>query len=164
MESEFALSRIAEIARAPKRAVQLWADAGVIKADPSTMTAGSGVHRVFGRDEAIIACIVALFAKQKMAIGGLKAVSDAMRVYLRKDYPTAGVFKRAIAGEGSNYLLAYWAERKDGGLYISDYDIPTDARSRGINFFDQMRKPDKHPVKIDVIALNEALRDVPAGS
>ena len=65
--------------RMPKRSVRLWADAEVIKADPATMLAGSGTHRRFSRTELIVACIVAPFAKQKVAIGALKAISLSAR-------------------------------------------------------------------------------------
>jgi hypothetical protein len=161
METEFALSRLAEIARTPKRAVQLWADFGVIKADPSTMTAGSGVHRRFKRDELIVACVVAPFAKQKIAIGGLKTVSDAVRFYLQKHQHLRRLFDEAIAGRGRNYLLAYWSERKDGELYIGDFNLANKSEE---SFFDKMSQSSKQPVKVDVIALNEVLRDVPAES
>jgi len=169
METEFTLSRLAEIARVPKRAVQLWADAGVVKADPSTMLAGSGVHRRFNRDELIVACIVAPFAKQKIAIGGLQVISDGVRGLLlmrrkHRDRNMFAIFDRAIAGSGSNYLLAYWVERKNGELHISDIAPVTDENSQIINFFEQMNLAgsDKKPVRVDVIALNEALKDIPA--
>jgi hypothetical protein len=166
METEFTLSRLAEIAHAPKRAVQLWADAGVIEADPSTMLAGSGVHRRFRREEVIIACIIAPFAKQKVAIGGLEAISIVVRGFLRKDPQRRRIFEDAIAGQGRNYFLAYWCEKKDGELYISGVDLANQSED---NFFDRMslfdqpsgsHKP-KPAIKIDAVALNEVLRDVP---
>jgi hypothetical protein len=160
METEFTLSRLAEIARVPKRAMQLWADAGVIKADPSTMLAGSGVHRRFGRDELIIACVVAPFAKQKVAVGGLQTVSMAVRFFLRQDMHWRRLFDDAVAGRGANYLLAHWCEKnKDGQLYIGDINLANKSED---NFFDQMSRSRKPSIKVDVIALNEALRDVPA--
>jgi hypothetical protein len=162
---EFTLSTLAEIARMPKRAVQLWADAGVIKANPSTMLAGSGVHRRFKREEVIVACILAPFAKQKMAIGGLQSAASTVRRYLGfgKRYPLMDIIERAVAGRHNNYLLAFWADGKDGELVISDWNIESDA-NRDRSFFDVFKPSDadKRWVKIDVIPLNEVLRDLPA--
>jgi hypothetical protein len=160
---EFTLSRVAEVAHAPKRAVQLWADAGVIKAKAATMLAGSGVHRRFDRDELIIACIVSPFARQKMAIGGLLTVSEGVRVYLRtgKQHAHLRLVERAIAGEGHNYLLAYWVQNKNGELVVSDFDLAADTGTSKQDFFEKM-KPGGRRVKVDVIALNEVLQDVPS--
>jgi hypothetical protein len=157
MESEFTLSRLAEIARTPKRAVQLWADAGVIMAKPSTMRAGSGVHRKFSREEVIVGCIVAPFAKQKVAIGALERISVAVRAISQS-------WDVERTARGQHYLLVRWHEIKPGELLANDFEIIAADGKRDINVFDRFAARDhkgRKPVKVDLISLNEALRDVP---
>jgi hypothetical protein len=171
VETDFTLSTLAEIARMPKRAVQLWADAGVIKANPSTLLAGSGVHRRFKREEAIVACVVAPFAKQKMAIGALEQVGDAMRKYMRLPREVDVVSRAAANDDGKNYFLVVnWVE--NGGGLSPHFNLVSDTPKR--NFSDIVGNPahewrgdkgvDVMPVKIDIIPLNQVLRGLPAES
>jgi hypothetical protein len=163
MAEDFTLSALAEIAGMPKRAVQLWADAGVIKANPSTMLAGSGVHRRFKREELIIACIIVPFAKQKMAIGALENISIVVRGILR-----AGEYhpelEMAAEGRNNNYMVVYWYERKNGDMAIDLFRLLSDSNPNQ-NLFEVL-KPDtedhRRTVKVDVIPLNEVLRNLPA--
>ena len=53
--------------------------AGVIQAERGTERAGTGTHRRFSRDEAIIACFIRAFASRQVAIGELKAISENLR-------------------------------------------------------------------------------------
>ncbi|MGY3550776.1 hypothetical protein ACVWZ4_006138 [Bradyrhizobium sp. USDA 4472] len=78
----FSLSDLVEISGAKRRSLQLWADAGVIKAARSTDRAGTGVHRQYSRDEAIIACIIHGFALRQISIGELLAISEAVRAMI----------------------------------------------------------------------------------
>jgi hypothetical protein len=167
---EFTLSALSEIARMPKRALQLWADAGVIKANPSTMREGSGVHRRFKRDEAIIACVVAPFARQKMAIGALVQVSNAMRHYMRLPPSVDGVRRAAANADGNNYyLVVRWVDEKGADLTPS-FDLAGGIAPTG-TFLDLVGKDvyvwrggkgvDLAPIKIDIIPLNEVLRSLP---
>lgn len=97
------LSEIASATGAKPRTVQLWADAGVIVAEPGTDREGSGRHREFGKGEVIIACIVAPFAVDKMAIGGLLNIART----IRHVHPKANIkeFDRAIEGIGSSFMV-----------------------------------------------------------
>jgi hypothetical protein len=166
---DFTLSALAEIAGMPKRAVQLWADAGVIKANPSTVLAGSGVHRKFKREEAIVACVVAPFAKQKMAIGALKSVGNTVRLYLRQPQ-SAEALRRSALGDGNYFLVAYWVPEKSGELVPEVFNLVGDMDPTQ-SFFDVVGKDvhvlrggkgvDLAPIKIDVIPLNEVLRSLP---
>ena len=96
-------SEIASATGAKPRTVQLWADAGVIIAEPGTDREGSGRHRKFGKSEVIIACIVAPFAVDKMAIGGLLNIART----IRHVNPEANVkqFDSAIEGTSSSFLI-----------------------------------------------------------
>jgi hypothetical protein len=98
------LSDISKATGAKPRTVQLWADAGVIVAEPGTDREGSGRHREFSKGEAIIACIVTPFAADKMAIGGLLGLSRVVRGFLREP-DTQASFDDAINGIGNNFLL-----------------------------------------------------------
>jgi hypothetical protein len=171
---EFTLSTLAEITRMPKRSLQLWADAGVIKANPSTMREGSGVHRKFKREEAIVACIVAPFAKQKMAIGALEQVGDAVRRYLRLPRQIDGVRRAAANDDGKNYyLVVNWiADKSGGGLSPHSFNLVSDTPKR--NFSDVVgntvhvwrgdKGVDIMPIKVDIVPLNEVLRSLPQES
>ncbi len=76
---EYTLADLERTTGSKRRSVQLWSDRGVLLADPTTMDAGSGTHRRFSHDEAIIACAVHAFARQHMAIGELKEIAAAIR-------------------------------------------------------------------------------------
>jgi hypothetical protein len=76
---DYALADLAQVTGAKRRSLQLWADAGVIRAEKSTDRGGSGTHRRFSRDEAIIACIVHGFALHQIAIGELLIISGKVR-------------------------------------------------------------------------------------
>jgi hypothetical protein len=168
--ADFTLSALAEIARMPKRALQLWADAGVIKANPSTMREGSGVHRRFKRDEAIIACVVAPFARQKMAIGALVQVGNAMRAAMRLPPSVDGVRRAAANADGNNYyLVVRWIDEK-GAELTPLFDLvggiaPTgtflDVVDKTVEVFRGGKWIDFRPVKIDIVPLNEVLRSLP---
>jgi hypothetical protein len=67
---------------AKRRTVQLWAEAGAIKAASGTERQGSGVHRDFDWDEAIVACVIAEFAEFGVPIGRLIGVGAAIRHFL----------------------------------------------------------------------------------
>jgi hypothetical protein len=97
------LSDIAGATGAKPRTVQLWADAGVIVAEHGTDREGSGRHREFGKGEVIIACIVAPFAVDKMAIGGLLNIART----IRHVHPKADIneFNQAIEGLGKSFMV-----------------------------------------------------------
>jgi hypothetical protein len=95
------LSEISKATAAKPRTVQLWADAGVIVAEPGTDREGSGKHREFSKGEAVIACIVAPFAADKMAIGGLRDIARVVRSGGANTKP----FDNAINGIGNNFLV-----------------------------------------------------------
>jgi hypothetical protein len=108
MKTTYNLSDLARITGAKRRSIQLWADAGAIRADKRTERAGSGVHRTFGRDEAIIACILSEFAKDAVAIGGLVKIGEGLRSYLSKRIVhnvTREAIEKAITDEQKVYAF-----------------------------------------------------------
>jgi hypothetical protein len=113
----YTLADLARATGAKRRSLQLWADAGAIMADQSTDRAGTGTHRRFPRDEAIIACVVHAFALHQIAIGELLRISMMVRFWIQnnadfgEDKPR-DILETAIKGEG-NALLVYESWRDD---------------------------------------------------
>lgn len=64
---------------AKRRAVQLWAEAGAIQADPISEGVGTGTHRRFSRREIKIAKCLAKFAAMQIAIGELVRIGEVLR-------------------------------------------------------------------------------------
>lgn len=88
---------------AKPRSVQLWADAGVLIPETGTDREGSGRHRQFSKLEAVIACVIARFAADKVAIGALKGIAHS----LRQNQFLAGeewALKEAMEGRGRSFL------------------------------------------------------------
>lgn len=101
----FTLADLVRITGAKRRSLQLWADRGALKADPGTDAAGSGVHRVFSKDEAIIACVLNGFARQEVAIGNLVKVALGIRIAYLRVPQMRETFDEALRGEGRNFLI-----------------------------------------------------------
>lgn len=108
---DYSIAELVDVAGAPKRALIHWAETGVIKADPVTDRAGSGVHRRFSRDEAIVACIINVLSAQKSSIGYLLRTSASIRMTLDdKVFGTDNrswrfYYERAIKNDGKNLML-----------------------------------------------------------
>jgi hypothetical protein len=104
MPEDYTLADLTRITGAKRRSVQLWAEAGVIRAKRETERRGTGTHRRFTRDEAVIACIVHAFARQQMAIGTLLEISQVMRRWVR-EMPGRVHVEYAIAGERKFFMI-----------------------------------------------------------
>jgi hypothetical protein len=102
---EFTLADLVEITGAKRRSIQLWADAGVIVADRQTDRAGTGTHRRFGRDEAIVACVVHAFALHQVAIGELLVISSAVRNWMNSPSLRRLIIDQSVEGTGGWSLL-----------------------------------------------------------
>jgi DNA-binding transcriptional MerR regulator len=93
-----------------RRTVQFWADKGVIQATRATQEGGSGVHRLFTRNEVIIACLMHPFSlgwhgDQTRSLSELRELAKTLRHLLRS---VAEDFEAAINGQGSFYLVFFW--------------------------------------------------------
>ncbi|MHC2334471.1 DNA-binding transcriptional MerR regulator [Bradyrhizobium sp. USDA 4454] len=108
----YSLADLARITGAKRRSIQLWADAGVIVPEGDTDRAGTGTHRKFSRDEAIIACLIHPFAARQIAIGELIAISKSVRQSFLKMVGLKRTIEDAIRGDDS-WCLMY--ESWDGG-------------------------------------------------
>ncbi|MCK1330273.1 hypothetical protein IVB57_18260 [Bradyrhizobium sp. CW9] len=167
--SDYTLSDLSRAAGARPRSVQLWADAGIIKAASATDRAGSGTHRRFSRQEVIIACIVAAFAEQKIAIGGLTQIANRLRALSELRDRTQGkidFLEEALRGIRV-FLVVKWGLLKGktqivGSLLVSEKATPT------MEFFSAFRSAEEIYVhgkwvtvpikKFDVVSITECLK------
>ena len=97
MEAELhSLAELTAMTGAKRRSVQNWAEAGALVADPASDRQGTGVHRAFRRDEAIIAVILARLAEMHLPIGELKRIAQGLRESLTHVRP---MINSCIEGE-----------------------------------------------------------------
>jgi hypothetical protein len=163
----FALAEIAEFARMPKRSIRLWADAGVIKADKDTVLHGSGVHRRFSRTELIVACIIAPFAKRKLAIGALNAISRNIRLSMNSKDTRSFVeplVEGAILGE-ANFLQVHWSDpvgrERGSDLLIAGLSFSPASRA-GRPMAEALTLKAPAAIAVEIILLDRVLRGIPA--
>jgi hypothetical protein len=106
---EYSLSDLVDVTGAKRRSLQLWAERGLIRAMEGTENAGTGVHRLFSRDEAIVACIAHAFAIRQISIGELLFICGGVRSILhgRRD-----LIESAVTGNGDTILSyeSWWEE------------------------------------------------------
>jgi hypothetical protein len=100
----YTLADITRMCGAKRRSVQLWAEAGAIVAEPGTSREGSGVHRVFDRNEVIIACILHGLAVQAVSIGKLVMLATLLRGARPSPYWNEEL-EDALANRESNFLV-----------------------------------------------------------
>jgi len=121
---ERSLADVVKLTGAKPRSVQLWADAGIVRAVEGTDRAGTGVHRRFDSDEVKLIALLAPLARFGVPIGWLRAFAKSFREAFqfgskrRPRSPTAATaaalaraFERAAVGEGENYLVFTHTER-----------------------------------------------------
>lgn len=121
---ERTLADVVELTGAKRRSVQLWADAGIVRAVEGTDRAGTGVHRRFDSDEVKLIALLAPLARFGVPIGWLRTFAKSFREAFqfgskkRPRSPTAATaaalaraFERAAVGEGENYLVFTHTER-----------------------------------------------------
>ena len=79
---DYSLADIVRISGGKRRSVQLWAEAGAIRAFSRTDRQGTGTHRRFSRDEVIIACCLDSLARRQVGIGELIRIGRGLRKFL----------------------------------------------------------------------------------
>lgn len=117
----YSLADLVRISNAKPRSVQLWAHAGAILASPATEKRGTGTHRRFSRNEAIIACCLSGFARRQVGIGELKRIGEALRLLLR-DFSTKRLLEEVIETDHpwELYLAVVWSEDDNPAAQILD--------------------------------------------
>jgi DNA-binding transcriptional MerR regulator len=95
----YTLADLTRMAGIKRRTVQLWAEGGVLIAESATERQGSGVHRAFSRDEAIICLILSRFAQWNMSIGRLEKLAIAIREHFLQNPESRAGVEQCIRGE-----------------------------------------------------------------
>ena len=117
-----------------------------MRAVEETERQGSGIHRTFGRDEAIIACILAPFAEMGAPIGRLIRIGNLLR-----DQVLKGQRKEIEAGLDDIHPV-YLVAHSIHGDAVSLRDNPTPNECHWL--FRQMNE--MSPV-IEIVSLNGCL-------
>ena len=134
----YSLADVAKITAAKRRSIQLWADAGVIRAEAATDRAGTGTHRSFPRDEVIVGCIIAACALDGIPIGKLMKISDLIRHYMfanklhaAQPYGQGGDFIEELVQDRAKAILVY----DQVTLWISGVGEEFASKDGGIAFY-----------------------------
>ena len=111
-ENVYTLSELVRLTGAKRRSIQLWSDAGILRALPETNRAGSGTHRRYRREEAELAAILAPLARMGVSIGNLQGFAQVFRMQpslegrdLQASDNAGEVMDRARRGVGRNFLF-----------------------------------------------------------
>jgi hypothetical protein len=144
MAEEYSLADLVEITGAKPRTLQVWAERGVILPIKSTAHAGTGVHRLFSRKEAIVACIIYPFASHQIGIGELHLISGVLRSFLL-NHVFFGVVETAIGGEGDTLLVVHSQHRESGRpsyrISVRGAAVTRELDTTGIIDFPKLRDP-----------------------
>jgi DNA-binding transcriptional MerR regulator len=120
--NSYTLADLVRVTGAKRRSLQLWADAGVIEPERGTNRAGTGTHRRFSREQAIVACIIRGFAERQMAIGELLTIAKRIRAFFRSDDRVKPLVESVIKGEADLMLiLETWMEGRNPSSVIHTY-------------------------------------------
>ena len=152
---DFSLSDLENLTGAKRRSIQLWADAGVIRAYPRTDRRGTGTHRRFSRDEAIVGCIIAGLAIRQRPIGELLRLSNVIR-----DFLNSGKFRKsveaAIGGKDSLMVLRW------GGKETPEISVCPREELELTLFYEPWLEGDTEFEEIIIIPLRRNLRRLKA--
>src|SRR6266849_6509502 len=107
---DYTLADVVRVSRAKRRSIQLWAEAGVIRAYSLTDRRGTGTHRRFSRDEAIIASVLNVFNRRQVAIGELQRLATGLRTFLNTGRNRKGI-EDAITGQPRFLIITWQTER-----------------------------------------------------
>jgi hypothetical protein len=118
---DYSLADVVRMSGGKRRSVQLWAEAGAIKAFARTDKRGTGTHRRFSREEAIIACCLNGLARRQVGIGELIRIGKGLRKFLNNENSRKEV-ESAIAwkGTGEPLLFIIWDEDREPQILLPD--------------------------------------------
>jgi DNA-binding transcriptional MerR regulator len=94
----YTLADLTRLCGAKRRTIQLWAEAAALVAEAATERQGSGTHRMFSRDEAIICLILSRFARWNISVGQLVRIGTIMRKYVLTSQTQRDRIEKAIRG------------------------------------------------------------------
>jgi hypothetical protein len=119
---DYTLAGLARASKAKRRSLQLWADAGILRAYRGTERKGTGTHRLFGRDEVIIASIINVFGQRQVAIGEMQRLGLAIREFLDSGEERVAI-EEAIDGK-KRFLVVGWFIGKEAEqplVFLADH-------------------------------------------
>jgi hypothetical protein len=144
---EYSLSHLAAMTDLTPRTVQVWAEAGALRALSGTDRRGTGVPRRFSWDEAAIACVLAPLSKLQVSIGTLLQVAGSVRSNMEILRPR---LIKAMNRDTSDVLIISWFDIEENGSGITcGINIP--ATDRSIN-------PDQINLEVPLSAVLAGLR------
>jgi hypothetical protein len=111
---DYSLADVVRMSGGKRRSVQLWAEAGAIRAFSRTDKRGTGTHRRFSRDEVIIACCLNGLARRQVGVGELLRIGKGIRKFLNSGNSRRQV-EHAISTKEAwgYYLVIIWEEDRD---------------------------------------------------
>ena len=129
---DYSLADVVRMSGGKRRSVQLWAEAGAIRALSRTDRRGTGTHRRFSRDEVIIACCINSLARRQVGIGELARIGKALRKLLG-GYRTGDTIL-AVTKRYEYYLFIVWEESRDPDAFLleeEDFVLEITKRVKG---------------------------------
>lgn len=124
MKTTYSLADLTKATGAKRRAVQFWAERGIIQAEALTERAGTGTHRTFSRKEAIVACLVHPFARLQMQTGQLVVIASEIRDILDIEDNYSKI-EQAISGTADLLLIiATWEDGTEACMNVLDPNQP----------------------------------------
>jgi hypothetical protein len=124
---EYSLSHLAVMTDLTPRTVQVWAEAGALRALPGTERRGTGVPRRFSWDEAAIACVLAPLSKLQVSIGTLLQVAGSIRPHMDILRPK---LRDAVNRDTPDTLIISWYDIEENGSgIVCSINIPATDRS-----------------------------------
>jgi hypothetical protein len=150
---EFTSTDLVRITGMKPRWVQALAEKNIIRPEPDTDRAGTGTPRRFSQNEAIVACVVATFARRKMTVGSIQKVANTLRDWL----PNFGQpFLNNIREGWPCFFVIKWVGAKVEFHFVATPDDP-----KALPFIDVFQPLIEGGDGVaDVIYLTKILRDV----
>lgn len=151
---EYTVTDLARIAGANPRSVQHWAASRILLAKPQTDRAGTGTARLFGADEAVIACLMQALLERQTPVGEMLRVGFVIRDELLTRGPMRrGLLGRIARGEVQAWLVNFPNQDDPAAMILQSNSSDSFA-----SVFAQMKEK---PVAI-VIDLTAALKGLQA--
>jgi hypothetical protein len=120
-------THVAQAVGATKRQVQLWSDAGVLRAVPGTDRAGRGRQRIYLKSELPLAALASFLSAYQIPIGRLQVIVSDLRHMIGGALPHV---QDILSGKRHAYMIVEPAVSLGPGGMAKFYDflLPDDVR------------------------------------
>lgn len=122
-DTQLMAQAVADAAHATKRQVQIWTDAGVLRAVEGTDRRGTGSKRLYDETEVAFAALAAEMANVNQPIGVLLQWANLIRVLIQRGDAEqvrgrpATWYREAIRGNIESWLVFRSVFRSEGGSF-----------------------------------------------